>query len=84
MRRRNPQKSQPHLCGGCTCPVGDVDGDAGCGAVSSAGDGVHSDGVVSARLKAVDDGGGLGAGNGELLWIALTSCIDGHPRYYSE
>lgn len=57
----------------CTCLVCDIDRDAGCGAVSSASHGVHGDDVVGSWLQVVDGGGGLRAGHGELLGIAVTS-----------
>lgn len=56
-----------------TCPVRDVDGGAGCRAVSSPSHGVHSDHVVSSGLQVVDGGGGLGAGDGELFRITVAS-----------
>lgn len=51
----------------------DVDGNAGCGAVSSAGHSINSDGVVSARLQITDRSSGLRAGYSELLRITVTS-----------
>lgn len=56
-----------------TCPVCDVDGGAGCRAVSSPSHGVHSDHVVSSGLQVVDGGGGLRAGDGELFRITVAS-----------
>lgn len=56
-----------------TCPVHDVDGNAGCRAVSSASHSVNSDGVVSARLQIINCSSGLGAGYSELLRVTVTS-----------
>lgn len=56
-----------------TCPVCDVDGGAGCRAVSSPSHGVHSDHVVSSGLQVVDGGGGLRAGDGELFRITVAT-----------
>lgn len=53
--------------------MSNIDWDAGCGAVSSAGHSVHSDSVVSSRLQVRDCGGGLRARNRELLRITMTT-----------
>lgn len=58
---------------GLTCLVSDVDGGAGGGAVPSSGDGIHCDGVVSARLQVGDGGCGLCARHSELLRQAVTT-----------
>lgn len=60
----------------CTCRVCDVDGSAGCGAISSTSHSIDSDGVVSARLQVVDGGSGLRAGNCELFWTTVAPCRD--------
>lgn len=57
----------------------DVDGNAGCGAVSSASHSIHSDGVVSARLQITDGSSGLRARYGELLRITVTSYVKIKP-----
>lgn len=57
-----------------TCLVSDMDGGAGGRAVSSSGDGVHCNGVVSARLQVGDCGCGLRSRDSELLGQTLTTC----------
>ena len=55
-------------------PLSDDGGRAGGGAVSSACDGVHGDGVLGSRTQAGDGGCGLGARHSELFGWAALSC----------
>lgn len=56
-----------------TCLVCDIDGSAGCWAVSSTSDSVDSDGVVCSGLQVIDRGSRLIARNCELLRVTVTS-----------
>lgn len=56
-----------------TCLVCDIDGSAGCWAVSSTSNSVDGDGVVRSGVQVIDRGSGLIARNCELLRVAVTS-----------
>lgn len=64
-----------HTGGVSTCSIVNGNRLAACGAVSTASDSVHGDGVVYSRFKAADGSCGLAPRHSEVLDRAVSSCV---------